>query len=139
MTNDLRVRDDFFDLFPSFFRDFPNARKLEKSLIKVDINENDKSYILIADIPGVKKEYISVEYHNDVLTLQANRSFNKEQKNDSNKIIRSERYFGKISRQFYIENIDQEKITAQYNDGVLEVVLPKNIPSQLAKKKITIK
>ncbi|MES2662591.1 MAG: Hsp20/alpha crystallin family protein [Pseudomonadota bacterium] len=92
----------------------------------VDILENESSYIIKADLPGIKKENIEVNLTNRVLTLKAeSKSENKEEDSNGN-IIRQERRFGSFMRQFALgNNISESDVTAEHVDGVLTLSIPK--------------
>lgn len=90
--------------------------------MKSDLLESKGAYLLTVDIPGVKKEDVSLEYDNDILTVTAKRA--AEDLKDG-KYISHERTSGELSRSYEIEGIDAEGIKAKFENGVLEVVLPK--------------
>lgn len=95
--------------------------------IKMDVKEDDKNYTVSADIPGVKKEDIHVTVDGDLVSISAEVKNLKEEKKDD-KILRSERYFGKVSRTFTLSHdVDEESAQAKYTDGVLELILPKRL------------
>ncbi|HET9845608.1 MAG TPA: Hsp20/alpha crystallin family protein [Nitrospira sp.] len=97
----------------------------------VDITEDDKEYLVKAEIPEMKKEDIKINVHDDVLTVSGERRYEKEEK--AKKFHRVERAYGSFMRSFGLpENADGSKISAEYKDGVLKVHLPK---SEQAKKK----
>ncbi len=90
----------------------------------VDIYETDDSYILEADLPGMKKEDIHIDVRANVLTLSGERK--QEQKVEEDNKIRIERNYGKFVRSFTLpQNVDADHIKASYKDGVLRVILPK--------------
>lgn len=90
----------------------------------VDIAEDDNSYVITAELPGLKKEDIKVGVQNDVLTISGERKYEKEEKDK--KFHRVERAYGSFSRRFTIpENSDGEKVSAEFKDGILQVHLPK--------------
>jgi HSP20 family protein len=126
-ADDMAVRRDFFDL-DNFFEDFwkwPFSTGLIAAPhpIKADIRETDKEYILEADLPGVRKEDISLEMRDGVLTVGVEHNEQIDEKREN--YIRKERRYGSFSRSFRVDGVDQEKINAKYNDGVLTVHLPK--------------
>ena len=102
----------------------------------VDISEDDKEYIVKAEIPEMKKEDIKINVHDDVLTVSGERKYEKEEK--GKKYHRVERAYGSFMRSFALpENADGSKISAEYKDGVLKVHLPKS--EQAKKKAIEVK
>jgi len=122
------VRQEPFDVaFPEFFRSLmrPMRLELEPGLeIRFDLKENDKAYTVHAEIPGVKKEDIDVTIDGNVVSIRAEVKREKEEKGE--KMLRSERYFGAISRSFTLaSDVDEKTATAKYADGVLELTLPK--------------
>ncbi|MBZ4646511.1 MAG: hypothetical protein PWR27_851 [Petroclostridium sp.] len=119
------------DLMNSFFgRDFMDSFfnndffLSSTSGIRADIKENEKEYIIEAEIPGVNKEAIEVELRDDYLTISANH--NEEINEERENYIRKERRTGRISRSFYVENVRNEDVKATYNNGILKIVLPKS-------------
>ena len=93
--------------------------------LKLDVREDDKAYTVHAEIPGVKKEDIHVHIEGNLVSISAEVKNEKEIK-EGEKLLRSERYFGKLSRSFKLaQDVDEGKANARYNDGVLELSLPK--------------
>lgn len=93
--------------------------------IKVDVSEADAAYSVKAEIPGVKKDDIHVAIEGNQVSIEAEVRKEKEEKKGE-KVVRSERYFGKQSRSFTLgHDIDAGKAEAKYSDGVLELKLPK--------------
>ena len=91
----------------------------------VDITEDDKEYLLKADLPEVKKEDVKVTVENDVLTITGERKFEKEEK--GKKYHRLERSFGNFLRTFALPpGAEGAKVSAEFKDGVLKVHLPKS-------------
>ena len=108
------------------------------SAFRTDITEKDGKYVLEADLPGFKKEDISVDIDKDCLTITAeHKSEEKEENADS--YIRRERYYGSYTRSFNVKGIDTEAITAAYNDGVLTLTMPKKEPEVPAARRLEIK
>jgi HSP20 family protein len=123
--------DDFFD---NFFGD--NFLMGQSSGIKADIKENEKEYVIEAEIPGVNKEAIDVELRDNYLTISANHSdeINEEKEN----YIRRERRIGRLSRSFYVQNVNRENVKASYKDGILNLVIPKEKEQAPSNYKIDI-
>ena len=104
--------------------------------IKIDVVEKDGEYKVLAEIPGVKKDDIQVDIEGDVVSITAEARAEKDVK-EGERVIHSERYFGKVSRSFRLgQEVDQAKASAKYTDGVLELVLPKKTGASA--KRVTI-
>ncbi len=91
--------------------------------IKVDIREKDDEYLLEAEVPGVSKDQIKVDYDNQYLTISVEQQ--EEVKEEKDHYICRERRLGKSSRTFHAKDIDPDGIAAAYEDGILKVKLPK--------------
>lgn len=104
----------------------------------VDITEDDKEFLVKAELPGLKKEEVKVTVNDDVLTVSGERKTEKEEK--TKKYHRVERAYGKFERSFTLpEKADASKIVADFKDGVLQVHLPKTENASAATKQIEIK
>lgn len=117
---------DFRDFGRNFFNDdyfFNNM--FAGNDITTDIKETDDAYILDADLPGFNKENINLSYDSDVLTISAKQDTGKDETDEEGNYIRRERSNRSFKRQFLIQNIDKDGISASYNDGVLRINLPK--------------
>jgi HSP20 family protein len=130
--------DPFDDLFRGFFVrpvDFNNAQQSAPT-IKMDVKEDGDNYVVHAELPGVKKEDIHVVVDGNQVSISAEVKQEKEVK-EGDRVLRSERYFGKVSRSFQLgQDIDDAKAAAKFNDGVLELTLPKR--AAVANKRLTI-
>ena len=101
--------------------------------MKIDVTEEDKSYLIKAEIPGVKKDDIHVSLDGNQVSISAEVKKEKEEK-EGKKLIRSERYYGNVYRSFTLgQEVDQSAAKAKYTDGVLELTLPKK-PGTTAKE-----
>lgn len=97
--------------------------------IRMDVEETDKDYMVTADIPGMKKEDIKVAIEGNTVTIQAQTTAEKEQKEGGN-VVRRERYLGQQYRSFSLpQEIDDKGAQAQYENGVLKLSLPKKTGS----------
>lgn len=136
MANIIRYNpfEDFVKDFGKGFFVRPFAFPEETELgIKVDVKEDDKSYTIKADIPGVKKEDIHIDVDDDQVTLRAETKKEKQEKKDE-KIVYSERSFGMVSRSFTLPtDVDAKGASAEYKDGVLTLTLVKK-PNGSAKR-----
>jgi HSP20 family protein len=141
MSN-LRLLDPTFgDNFETTLRRFfsPTVFEGEAPQLKmrIDVTESDQGYRVKADIPGVKKEDISVRIDGNVVQIDARTQSEKETKGNGDNVLRSERYYGTISRTFSLaQDIDDGKVQAKYADGVLSLELPKK--AAVDARKITV-
>ena len=130
MSN-LRLFDPgFSDSFDTAMRRFfaPMASEIQAPELKmrIDVSEKPESYLVKADIPGVKKEDINVRIDGNVVQIDAEVKREKETKGEGDKVLRSERYWGTVSRTFSLaQDVDDAKTVAKYADGVLTLELPK--------------
>ena len=128
--------------FDRFEREFwgnrnPLYGKNAKNMMKTDIREHETGYELDVDLPGFKKEEVSVELKDGYLTVSAAKGLDKDEKDEkSGRYIRRERYAGSMSRSFYVgENLRQEDIKAKYEHGILKLCLPKEQPKAVEENK----
>lgn len=137
MANITRV-DPFDDLFRGFFVrpvDF-NGQPQQAPSIKMDVREQGDAYLVHAELPGVKKEDIHVVVDGNQVSISAEVRQEKEVK-EGERTLRSERYFGKVSRSFQLQqDLDDTRSVARFADGVLELTLPKRIASP--SKRLTV-
>lgn len=127
---------DIDDLFKGFFVRPVLMEDQPQMQIKLDLKEDDKAYKVHADIPGVKKEDIQVDIDGNQISISAESRMEKEEKKGE-KVLRSERYCGKVARSFTLaHDVDETKSEAKYSDGVLELTLPKKAAS--SSKKLTV-
>ncbi|HEY9061960.1 MAG TPA: Hsp20/alpha crystallin family protein [Pseudobacteroides sp.] len=125
--NDIMKGNNIWDIntvFEEFFKEpfFQNSF-MAANAIKADIRENDKEYIVDAEIPGVNKEDIKLELRNDTLTISVEHKVDTEEKSEN--YLRRERKLGSFSRSFYVQNVKNDMVTAKYNNGILTITLPK--------------
>jgi HSP20 family protein len=129
-----RNMNEFFKGFTlqPMFRDLPSEPS-----IKLDVSEDDKAYTVKAEIPGMKKEDIEVSIDGNQVSISAEVKREKEEK-EGEKVIRSERYFGRQFRSFSLgQEVSSEQATADYKDGVLTLTLPKKGNSEARKLKVS--
>ena len=104
----------------------------------VNTREADDAYYIEVDLPGVKKEEISIDVNDNVLTISGERKIEEERKDEE--FYRVESVYGKFERSFTLpEDVDADKIEAEAKDGVLTVKIPKAQVVEKAPKKIEIK
>jgi HSP20 family protein len=128
----LKEMEELQDRLSNLFSRFPTRmgdRKDESITVAecaplVDITEDDKEYLIKAELPDVKKEDVKVAVENGRLTITGERKFEKE---ESKKYHRVERLYGRFVRSFIVPDIaEADKVSAEFADGVLKVHLPKS-------------
>ena len=135
------IEDAFDELFRGFFVrpvsfEGPGTAASTAAQFRVDVTENDKAYTVHAEIPGVKKEDISITIDGDHVAISAEVKKEKDVKNGE-RVLRTERYYGKVYRAFTLEQaVDEATAQAKYENGVLEVTLPKK--AVVAAKRISV-
>lgn len=103
---------------------------------RTDITDKGDHYLLEAELPGFKKEDIHLNTEGDLLTILAKREEKKEEKDKQ--YLRRERSFSSYERSFDVSEVKTEEIAANYNNGVLEMTLPKKTPATPISKRIEI-
>ena len=109
----------FSNPFGSFF----NTPALNQ--FRTDVTDEGDHYLLETDLPGFEKKDITLDIHDDMLTIRAERKSKVEEKDQKDKVIRMERSYGSYQRSFDLSGVDADKIKAKYVDGVLRLTLPK--------------
>ena len=120
--------DDLFD----FNQNHQIENKLygdkAKNLMKIDVKENDHDFEIFVDLPGFKKEDLKLDLTDGYITINANKTLEEE---DKKKYIRKERFYGSVSRSFYVgDSIKKEDIKAKFDNGVLTLSIPKVEPKE---------
>ncbi len=131
------IFDEMDAMFENFFGKAMSpifANKFHQ--MQVDIKENEHEYILEAELPGVNKDEINIELNNTTLTVSVER--NEEVKEERENYIRQERRYGSMARSFYVENVKEDDIKADYNNGILSIKLPKDPQGKPKGKRIDI-
>ena len=136
--------DDWFD-FNDFDRDMnrmmkPLYGKHSKDIMKTDVKEKDGNYEVDIDLPGFKKDEVSVQLENGYLTITASKGLDKDQeKEDKSGYIRKERWSGSCTRSFYVgDELRSEDIKARMEDGILHLTMPKKEAQKALPKQNTI-
>jgi HSP20 family protein len=140
--NELRLFDPFAmepldEAWRSMLRPWKSEALDVAPRIKIDVNEQDGSYTVKADIPGVKKEDIDIRVDGNQVTISAEVKKEKEEKKDG-RVLRSERQTGYASRSFTLAcPVDEDKAEAHYESGVLQLTLPKKAATST--KRLSVK
>jgi len=122
----LKPFDPVEDFFRGFFvRPVEFGKKDEIAPMRVDVREGAEGFEVHAEMPGVKKEDIQVHVEGPLVSISAERRQEKEER-EGERVVRSERYFGKIARSFQLgADVDAERTVAKFADGVLTLRLPR--------------
>lgn len=125
----------FSDIMDEFFNDVVSTRR-DSFVPGIDISETDNQYRITAELPGMKKEDISVNLENGRLSISGERSFQKEDNGETYHRVESQ--YGSFNRSFQLpDNVDEESINAKYEDGLLKISVDKS--EDKVKKQIEIK
>lgn len=130
LMNDTMFSDLFDDPFFEGWRNMDRAAacnpNMSAGMMSTDVRETDKGYMVDIDMPGFKKDDISLDLQNGYLTVSAHRNSSHEDKDDNGRWLRRERYAGPCSRSFYVgEDVKDSDIHASYKDGTLCLETPK--------------
>ena len=121
----------FYDLPVSTWNTSADSRRLA-----MDVIEDDTTYVVTADMPGISRDEVSVTIDKNVLTVSAESK--DEVSQNERKVLRHERYSGKYARSLRLgEDIDEDKVSAEYRDGVLRLVIPKK--ATVAPRQVEVK
>jgi HSP20 family protein len=130
LTRFERLDDLFADPFPDMFRrflrtaDWPAARAPNE--MKLDVTENDKEYLVKAEIPGAKKEDVRVNIDGNFVSISAEVKEEKETKGDGERTLMRELYYGSLARGFTLaHDVDDKQAQAKFENGILSLTLPK--------------
>ncbi len=129
---------DMFSTFDNFARNFFRNSNADLPAFRTDIQDNGDSYLLEADLPGFNKEDLKLEIKDNILTIHASHDESHAEKDNLGNYVRRERRCGSFSRSFDISGIDEERISAAYENGVLKLTLPKAQPTPPASRRISI-
>lgn len=116
--------NDFYDMIDDFFNNsFLPVRNLYNDTFKVDVKESDKDFLVEAELPGISKEDVKLDYNDSRLTINVNHEEKVDEEKDH--YIHRERKRTSMQRGIYLKDIVPEEISAQLKDGVLKIVVPK--------------
>jgi HSP20 family protein len=128
--------ETFDDLFRGFFVRPMTFENQGQAQFRIDVKEDDGAYVVQAEIPGVKKEEINVTINGNQVAISTEVKREREEK-QGEKVLRSERYYGKVYRALNLaQDVDEASAKAKYNEGVLELRLPKK--AAVTAKKLSI-
>jgi len=120
----------FSNLIDKFFNESLAKSGGSVFVPKVDVIENDQAFEIHVAVPGVNKEDFKIDLHDSYLTISGERKISEEKKEKNFRSIETQ--YGSFSRSFSLpENVAAEKINAKYNNGILELTIPKDEKKQL--------
>ena len=135
------IFDDLMDFDFPVFKGFGDVDKKlygkhAAQMMKTDVHEHEDKYEVDIDLPGFKKDEITLNLEKGYLTVSAAKGLDKDEKDKKGKLIRQERYAGAMQRSFYIgENVTEEDVKAKFEDGVLKLAIPKKEAPKIPEKK----
>ena len=118
-----RRENTLFNYLDNMEKNFFGDMSQDFSSFRTDVIDDGSQFILKAELPGFKKEDIKIDIEGDTLTVSAEHNDETEEKKDN--YIRRERRYGSFARTFDISNINADEISADYNEGILSLNLPK--------------
>ncbi|MCR5255393.1 MAG: Hsp20/alpha crystallin family protein [Acetatifactor sp.] len=129
--------DDLFDDFVEPARNFaPATTSTFSKLMKTDIKEHENGFDLAIELPGYRKEDVNAELKDGYLIISAQTTKDNDEKDEHGRYIRRERYSGNCQRSFYVgENITEEDIKAKFENGILNLTIPKKEEQPKAEEK----
>lgn len=131
--NTLRAPDTFQNMLEDFFNDdFPSIRNLQNESFKIDLQENEKEYIVEAELPGVDKENIDLTLEEGRLRIFIKKEENKEEKNKN--YIHRERRWSSMERTILLSDVDDKALKAKLDNGILTINIPKKEKAEKALK-----
>lgn len=114
----------------------PLYGKRAANMMKTDVRQTENSYELDIDLPGFKKDEITVQLDNGYLNITAAKGLDKDEEKKDGQYIRRERYAGSMSRTFYVgDTLTQNDIHAKFEDGILKLSVPKQEPAKIEQNK----
>ncbi|MCI1856913.1 MAG: Hsp20/alpha crystallin family protein [Sporolactobacillus sp.] len=132
-------RDGFFDFLPSWFDEWGhNLFNNGVQPFAADVAEEKDKYKVKVDLPGFDKNNIHLDFDQGILTVSAKREQGTDERAENGSFIRRERVSGSYARRFALDNVDENKITASFKDGVLDITLPKREIENKSGRTITI-
>lgn len=133
-----RRDDNMFDVFDNLQKNFFGSSAANLPAFRTDIRDDGDKFLLEAELPGFAKEDIQLELKDNILTIKAEHKETNDETDKKGNYIRRERRYGSFARTFDVSGIDESAITAAYNNGILELTLPKQAPVVPQSRQITI-
>ena len=129
--------EDFYNMLDDFFNNsWIDNRSQMRSVFKMDVKDEENAFVVEAEMPGIKKEEIKIDYIDNQLIISVESQ--QEQNNDQNNYIHRERRYASQKRSIQLRDVDSSQIDARLEEGILKIVLPK-LENKIAKTQIEIK
>ena len=130
--NQLSKGMDDMNFFGTLFDDFFNngffpKNELNTTSFRVDVKEREAEYVIEAELPGIEKKDIQIDYDDNRLYIRVEKNEEKEEKGDAENYLRRERFYSKMERAFYVKDIQGDKIEAKLENGILSITAPKQV------------
>ena len=123
---------DLFNEEDAFFANLFSGFTKDGKLLKTDIAETDKDYMLFIDVPGLSKKDVKISLEDKYLTVSATST---KEESDAVTFVRGERFYGTASRSFYVGDVEQKSINAKIDNGVLTITIPKKVYKNVEENK----
>ena len=133
-----RMNTSWNDLFDDFERSFFPVDRSQMPAFRTDIKDEGDHFLLEADLPGFRKEDIDLHLQDGLLTITAKHDETSENKDENGKYVCRERRVGSFTRSFNVSGIQEDAISASYENGVLKLTLPKQGEPEPQSRKIAI-
>lgn len=125
-----------YSLTGNFNSDILN--NMSANAFRTDIKDEGSHYVVESELPGFDKDDIAVDISDGYMTVSASHSTDNEKRSDDGSYICRERSYGSYSRSFDLSGVDADRITAEYKNGILKMVLPKASPEQPESRRLTV-
>ncbi len=139
LYNEKNMFDDFDDAFFPMMKHDHLFGKNASRIMRTDVRETATTYEFDIDLPGFKKEEINASLKDGYLTISASKGVEKEDKNDKGHFLRRERMTGSCSRSYYVgDGITEKDVSAKFENGILQISIPKKEAKEEEQRAITI-
>jgi len=126
------VFEDFYNMLDDFFSDPWLSGRRARDAFRMDVQQSDKEYTVEAELPGVKKDEISLEMNDGTLSISVKREESKDE--ETKNYIHRERRYSSMSRAVYLPDADADGITAKLDGGILKISVPRTKNADTAKR-----
>lgn len=126
---------DLYNLIDDFFSDaWSPGRNLLRDTFKLDVKDEKDHYAIEADLPGIKKDNVSIDFHDGRMTIGIKQDEVSEEKDEADNYLHRERHFSSMQRSIHLADAMADGIEAKLDDGVLKIKVPKDLKAKTASK-----